>query len=165
MVYGDYLCPRTREAWPVLEELEGDLGDRLRLVWRHLPLGDRPASWLAARAAEVAGARGRFWPMHRALFAAQDVLAGAEMLSYAALKAGLDPKVLDGEAGRPAAARVLTDAESALGSGASETPAFFVNGARWDGGAFLAAVLLAATEPASTGPPDGRARGPEERSA
>jgi protein-disulfide isomerase len=54
VVYGDYLCPRTRRAWALVEELLEELGDRLRVVWRHFPLPERvEAQTRAQRTAEA----------------------------------------------------------------------------------------------------------------
>lgn len=144
VMYGDYLCPRTRQAWPVLEELLEDLGDRLRLVFRHFPTGGAILDPQAAETAEAAGVQGRFWEMHKALFQASQVIEGPLLARYAAAKVDLDRPKLERQVQRRIhAGKVLEDAEGGRESGVRETPAFFVNGLRHDE-TYLLRVLLAA---------------------
>lgn len=149
--YGDYECPFCGRATGVVSELEERFGDRLRYVFRHLPLTDvHPHAELAAVAAEAAGAQGRFWEMHDLLFAHQDELEVEDLLGYAA-ELGLDverfARDLDDEA---LAAHVREDAAGAEASGARGTPTFFV-GERRHVGAYDAERLAAELE--SGGPP------------
>ena len=63
--YGDFQCPYCGDAYPVVQGLRETFGDRLRFVFRHMPLADlHPAAPAAAEASEAAGAQGRFWEMH-----------------------------------------------------------------------------------------------------
>lgn len=132
--YGDYECPFCAHATGVAQELRQHFGDRLRYVYRHLPLPDvHPHAELAARAAVAADAQGRFWQMHELLFAHQDRLEFEDIISYA-VQAGLDIEVflrdLESEA---TAARIRADVASAEASGASGAPTFFVNDHRHTG--------------------------------
>src|SRR5689334_20175772 len=69
--YGDFQCEDCKAAEPALRRLRAELGPRLRFVFRHLPLTDVHIHALdAAKAAEAAGAVGRFWEMHDALYEA-----------------------------------------------------------------------------------------------
>jgi len=54
--------------YPALKSAEEEYGDRLRVVFRHMPLRTHEHALLAARAAEAAGLQGRFWEMHDMLF-------------------------------------------------------------------------------------------------
>src|SRR4026208_899639 len=62
--YGDFQCAPCGRLYPVLKAAEHDYGDRLRVVFRHMPLQRHEHAPLAARAAEAAGLQGRFWEMH-----------------------------------------------------------------------------------------------------
>jgi len=43
--YGDFQCPYCGDAYPVVQGLRETFGDRLRFVFRHMPLADlHPAS-------------------------------------------------------------------------------------------------------------------------
>jgi protein-disulfide isomerase len=132
--YGDYQCPYTARAHDVLTGLRDQLGDRLCLVYRHLPLSHlHPAAELAAEAAEGAAAQGKFWEMHAAIFENQ------AQLSVATLTLLADDLDLDGErlsddlAERRHRARVQADARQAAQLGAHQTPTFFINGERHNG--------------------------------
>ena len=66
--YGDYQCPHCRLVYYNIKELQERLGDRIRYVYRHLPISRiHPHAYLAAEAAEAAGAQGKFWEMTEAL--------------------------------------------------------------------------------------------------
>ena len=70
VVYGDYECPYTRRAMPLVRAVEERLGDRVRFVFRHFPLVEiHPHAQHVAEAAEAAASQGRFWDMHDRLFA------------------------------------------------------------------------------------------------
>lgn len=66
--YGDFQCPPCGRFYPVLKAAEHEYGDRLRVVFRHMPLRKHEHALLAARAAEAAGLQGRFWEMHDMLY-------------------------------------------------------------------------------------------------
>ena len=67
--YGDYECPYCGRAYPVVKQIQKELGERLRFVFRNFPLSQvHPHAQHAAEAAEVAATQGRFWEMHDYLF-------------------------------------------------------------------------------------------------
>jgi protein-disulfide isomerase len=132
--YGDYQCPYTARAHDILTGLREELGGRLCLVYRHLPLSNlHPAAELAAEAAEGAAAQGKFWEMHGAIFENQAQLS-AQTLTLLADDLGLDGERLgDDLAERRHRPRVQADAEQAAQLGAHKTPTFFINGERHHG--------------------------------
>ncbi|SNT01738.1 Na+/H+ antiporter NhaA [Geodermatophilus saharensis] len=145
--YGDFECPFCGRATGAVEELRERFGDRLRYVFRHVPLTDvHPHARLAAEAAEAAAAQGRFWEMHDRLFAGQDRLDPGDLLEHAAA-VGLDVVRFSRDLGSGQyARRVEQDVESAEASGVEGTPTFFVGGRRHTGpydADSLAAALLA----------------------
>ncbi len=150
--YGDFECPYTRRARPVVERLGRDFGGRLRFVYRHFPLTQiHPHARHAAEAAEAAASQGRFWDMHDMLLDNQRHLDAADLVRYAA-ELGLDVARFERELSEHAhAGRVREDLESAMASGLTGTPAFFVNGVRHRGsyrfGDLLGAVEAAARVP------------------
>lgn len=132
--YADFQCPFCARAHAALAELQDRHGERLALVFRHLPLADKHLfAEAAAQAAEAAGAQGKFWEMHDTLFANQAKLdAGA--LSAIADTLGLDVDRFDDEV-EDARYRDRVDrhAEQARALGAHGTPTFFINGERYQG--------------------------------
>jgi Na+:H+ antiporter, NhaA family len=132
--YGEFECPFCGQATGVVAELRERFGERLRYVFRHIPLIDvHPHAELAAEAAEAAGAQGRFWEMHDRLFAHQDELDAADLLDHA-VALGLDLPRFSRDLGLGRFAdRVRDDAASAEASGVAGTPTFFVGGQRHTG--------------------------------
>jgi protein-disulfide isomerase len=127
--YGDFQCPYCGDAYPVVHELVERFGESLRFVFRHMPLDDlHPRASAAARAAEAAGAQGRFWEMHDRLFEHQLELSDADLGRHAEA-IGLDLERFERDLGDPGLeARIYGDLRSGTGSGVPSTPRFFVNG-------------------------------------
>jgi Na+:H+ antiporter, NhaA family len=127
--YGDFQCPYCGDAYPVVGQLLARFGNRLRFVFRHMPLADlHPRARAAAEAAEAAGAQGRFWEMHDRLFSHQLELGDAELRDHAAA-IGLDVERFDRDLREGVhAARVQEDSRSGVRSGTPSTPRFFVSG-------------------------------------
>ena len=146
--YGDFACPYCARAHAALGELRRQHGDKLRLVYRHLPLSSlHPLAQPLAEAAEAAGAQGKFWEMHDALFENQGELDEDALPGLAGgLQVDADTFRDAFEAGRYRE-RVLAQAEAGRAAGASGTPSFFINGERYHGDsdhASLAAAIDAA---------------------
>ena len=133
--YGDYECPYSRSAFAAVEAVRPRLGGRLAYAFRHLPLRDRhPQAQLAAEAAEAAAAQGRFWEMHDRLFALPAEELGPDAVRSVARELELDMGRFEEDLTRHVhAERVQRDLDSALRSGASGTPTFFVAGERYTG--------------------------------
>jgi protein-disulfide isomerase len=131
--YGDFQCPYCARAHPTLAELQQQYGERIALVFRHLPLEIHPYALAAAEAAEAAGAQGKFWPMHDALFAHQAQMAPGQ-LPLLAREAGVETARFEEDiaAGRHRE-RVQQQAAEGKSLGASGTPSFFINGERYHG--------------------------------
>lgn len=70
--YSDFQCPACKNVHPTLAQLVETYPDQVQLVYRHFPLNQiHPNAQKAAEAAEAAGAQGKFWEYHDALFAGQ----------------------------------------------------------------------------------------------
>jgi NhaA family Na+:H+ antiporter len=132
--YGSYACGTCHAAHEVVASLRDRFGDRLRYVYRHLPLTGRVMASRAAELAEYASAaEGRFWDVHDALMRRSPDFDAADLERLAA-ELHLPPADRRDEAIRRAAhARVREDALGGLDSGARVTPTFFINGRRYEG--------------------------------
>lgn len=142
--------PALRAGTSVGESVQQQLADQVRFVFRNFPLAEmHPHAKRAAAAAEAAGAQGKFWPMHDIIYEHQDALDDDDLLRYAEL-VGLDTVRFSLElADGTYAKRVSDDFRSGVRSGVNGTPAFFINGERYDGSwldmdAFISALLAAA---------------------
>ncbi len=78
--YSDFQCPYCSIAAPELERFQADYADRVNLVFRHFPLiSIHPKAMPAARAAEAAGAQGKFFEMHDVIFENQALWSAETM--------------------------------------------------------------------------------------
>ena len=132
--YGDYQCLHCGHAYPIVKRVQKRLGSRLAVVFRNFPLREAHAeAELGAETAEFAGAHGRFWEMHDALFENQENLGLPLVLELAqTLKLPADQleiALTDGTY----ADRVQADFIGGVRSGVNGTPTFFINGRRHDG--------------------------------
>jgi protein-disulfide isomerase len=135
--YGDFECGHCGRAHPVVQELQRQLGDALRFVYRSFPLKQaHPHAEHAAEAAESVATHGgedAFWEMHDLLYENQEALEDEDLLAYAA-STGVDEQVVGSDLASGAmATRVHQDFRSGVRSGVNGTPTFFVNGRRYDG--------------------------------
>ena len=135
--YGDFQCPYCGAAYPVLKQVIQRLGDRLRFVFRHFPIGEsHPNAEHAAEAAESVSAQAGpegFWVMHDLMFEHQRRLDDESLARYAG-QAGASPDVVLDDL-REGRYRELVR-ESFLGgarSGVNGTPTLFIDGIRYDG--------------------------------
>jgi protein-disulfide isomerase len=141
--YGDYECPDCGHLFFTIRHLRVQLGDELRLVFRHYPRsGVHPHAQQAAEAAEAAGAQGRFWEMHDLLFANESALATKDLYGYAE-QLSLDmQRFRDELKHRTYENYVREDFRRGVANGVYGTPALFINGIR-DNGALEQDSLLA----------------------
>jgi protein-disulfide isomerase len=126
--FGDFECPSCKQAAPAVKLLLELFPGKIRFAFRHFPLEEaHPHALLAAEVAEVAGAQGKFWPMHDLLFEHQLHLRGPNLQSYA--------ERLQLDMARYAAEiddhiylqRIREHMQVARASGARGAPTFFVN--------------------------------------
>ena len=132
--YGDYECPYTGMAYPIVRELIREFGnDKIRFVFRNFPLNDiHPHAQHAAEAAEAAGAQDKFWQMHDYLFEHQKALDDGHLLEYAQ-KIGLEIHKFKNEVSRHLYAPLIEQSlKGGIDSGVEGTPTFFINGVRYE---------------------------------
>ena len=132
--YGDFECPACGQAYPIVQAVCEQMGDRLRFVFREFPLRQtHPHAEAAAEAAEGAGVRRAFWPMHDLLFTHQDALTPRDLAAYAS-QLGLDARQFAAEVqARRFEPAVEEDLQSGMASGVQGTPTFFINGVQYQG--------------------------------
>jgi len=146
VMYGDFQCPYSAAAYPVIRRIRDRLSGRLLFAFRQFPLREiHPDAEGAAEAAEAAAAQGAFWQMHDRMFESNGALSREDLIAYAE-ELGLDTHrvaaELDSGAHTP---RVQRDIDSGVASGVTGTPGFFVGG-RLYGGSYDAQSLIAALE-------------------
>src|SRR5215472_5815108 len=131
--YGDFECPFCGRSYPAVQRIRGELGDRLRFVFRHYPRPEHPHARHAAQAAEAASAQGHFWEMHDQLFEHQSALTDSDLARYAA-NIGLDVERFRRDlTSHETVERVQRDIQSGAHSDVHGTPTFFINGVKHEG--------------------------------
>jgi protein-disulfide isomerase len=127
--WSDFQCPFCARAEETLTRLRQEYPDKIRFVWRDMPLPFHDQARPAAMAARAAGAQGKFWAMHDRLYADHAAPLGRERFEKEAAELGLDRKrfgaALDAQAGRSA---IDADVLAGTKAGANGTPTFFING-------------------------------------
>jgi len=145
--YGDFECPVCGAVHPLVKAIQESAGDRLCLAFRHFPLANmHPHAENAAEAAEAAGAQGKFWEMHDALFENQDALDLDSLAEYAAALELDAPRLINAVVDGTYAGRVRENFASGIRSGVNGTPTFFINGLRYDGPRDFDSMMAALAE-------------------
>jgi protein-disulfide isomerase len=132
--YGDYQCPPCGVLYPVLEQIEHDYGDQLRVVFRHFPLTKiHKNAMTAARAAEAARNQGKFWEMHDRLYRNQNAWkdlddARSVFIGYAG-ELGLNVDRFTRDMDSPEVEqRIAADMQKGSAAGVTGTPTVFIEG-------------------------------------
>ncbi len=131
--YSDFECPACKLYEPMMEQIRRDYATSVLFAYRHFPLPQHRHSSDAAKAAEAAGAQGKFWDMARLLFAGQDAWAGradaAPVFESYARQLGLDMgRFRSDMKSLLVAQKVARDYETAVADKIPGTPTFFLNG-------------------------------------
>lgn len=132
--YGSYSCLRCHAVHEVIEGLRNRFGERMRYVFRHLPVAGSEEAKRAAEFAEYAAqTSGRFWEVHEDLmergpeFSEEDFKRIAQGFQVPSDEASSARAIM------AAQLKVREDVESAERSGVQVTPTFFINGHRYAG--------------------------------
>ncbi|WP_276480464.1 DsbA family protein [Paraflavitalea pollutisoli] len=132
--YGDYQCPYCGRAYPIIKNIQEQLGSALRFGFRNFPLSKvHPNAFDAAVAAEAAALQGKFWEMHDIIFENQHSLELGNIVQLAR-SIGLNTDRFKEDLQLPAViGKVKSDFESGVRSGVNRTPSFFINGNLYTG--------------------------------
>src|ERR1019366_7097448 len=106
-------CPFCQKIAPELDELWEKRKDKVRFVYKYMPLPMHPHGEISARAAIAAQMQGKFWEMHRLLFANGLHLEQSDLEKYAA-SIGLDVERFRADMQSPGA-KARIDADHKLG--------------------------------------------------
>jgi protein-disulfide isomerase len=133
VAFSDFQCPFCSRAVPTLEQVEKEYGDKVRIVFKHLPLSMHPKAPAAHAAAEAAHRQGKFWEMHDLIFANQREMTPERYLEYAT-QLGLDLEKFEKDLeSAEVKKRIDEDTSEAARLNVRGTPAFFINGKHLSG--------------------------------
>jgi len=138
----DFQCPFCRsfhaETYPTIKQDYVATG-KARLAYLNFPIESlHKNAWPAALAAMCAAAQDKFWPMHDALFNAQDRWASQSdptpVLDSLASSIGVDRRPFDAcLSSKAMLPLVQADKERAEERGANSTPTFFIGSQKIEG--------------------------------
>lgn len=126
--FSDFQCPFCRQAANTLDSIVKSYGNRLRLVYKHLPLPMHPQAFQAAQASVCADKQGKFWQYHDSLFSA-NVDISLAYLQKIAVEIGLNVEqfsfCLNSDSARETVVRDMQEAQKLK---IEATPTFLING-------------------------------------
>lgn len=131
--YSDFECPYCSRGYQTMKEVEKTYGDKVRVVFKHLPLDFHPKAMPAAKYFEAVARQSpeKAYKYHDLIFENQNDLRskGEAFMKESARKAGADMKRLDKDLADPKLMdRINADMEEAKKFGFSGTPGFLING-------------------------------------
>ena len=138
VTFKDFECPPCGRATQTLKRIYDQFPDRLRIVFRHYPLGKdcnskvdsdmHPQSCIAAEAAEAARIQGKFWEFHDLMYERQGDLESKPFKVWAQ-ELGMDPDRLAQDM-NSIAVRERIQADVRLGNdiGVTATPTIYMDG-------------------------------------
>ena len=126
--FSEYQCPFCARVNPTLDRVRQTYGDKVRIVFKDFPLPNHPQAAKAAEAAHCAGAQGKYWEMHDAMFANQRALE-VPALKQSATALGLDTAKFNQclDSGQYAS-KVAAGAAQGDKLGVNSTPTLYING-------------------------------------
>lgn len=138
VVFGDFRCPNTKNAMPIIKQLAGTYGYKVKVIFRNFP-GEsiHPGATRLAYVGVCAYDQGKYWNVSDYLFAKKDdlpvYLLSKDMAALAG-ETGLDlgklNQCLDSSA---ASIKVNRDYADGYRFGVGGTPTFFINGQKVEG--------------------------------
>jgi protein-disulfide isomerase len=130
--FADFECPFCQKMAPELDALWASHKDKVRFVYKFMPLSMHPHGESAARAAIAAQMQGKFWEMHEKLFANGQHLEPSDIEGYARA-IGLDLNRFRADIASPAVtARLDADRKLADELGVKGTPSIYIDGRAYD---------------------------------
>jgi len=130
--YSDFQCPFCQRGFNTVQKVLEEYGDKVRFIYKHLPLPNHPHAMPAARYFEAIAMQSgeKAYKFHDAVFSNQAGLGdGEKFLNKVAAKVGADMGRLKKDlASAKVKANIDADMEEARKFGFSGTPGFLVNG-------------------------------------
>jgi cyclophilin family peptidyl-prolyl cis-trans isomerase len=126
---------------PVLEQIQQEYPDKIRLIYRHFPLPMHQNAMITTQAAEAAGLQGKFWEMHDMIYASQaewSPMSTPDVQGWLIERAGdlgLDvARFTTDLVSEEMVARARNAQEEAQKAGINGTPFLLINGKPFSGG-------------------------------
>ncbi|MDO3635359.1 DsbA family protein [Mycolicibacterium arseniciresistens] len=134
----DFECEACRAAFPLVEQLRSEYGDRVNFVVRYFPIKSHFNAERAARAVEAAAQQGKFEPMYKKMYETQSQWGEQQKPADATFRGfaselDLDMGAFDTAYNDPATLeRINLDVADGEALGVQGTPTIFLNGEELD---------------------------------
>lgn len=131
--YSDFQCPYCSRGYQTIKQVKKEYGDKVRVVFKHLPLDFHPLAMPAALHFEAIAKQdhAKAEKFHDYLFENQGQMKdkGEKIFTEAAKKIGVDMKKLSADLkDEKLMAKITADIEEARKFNISGTPGFIING-------------------------------------
>lgn len=138
VVFGDFRCPNTKNAMPILKQLAGKYSNKVRFVFRNFPAESiHPGANKLSQIGTCAYEQGKYWNVSDYLFSKQDSLPVYLLptdIADLADTTGLDLDKLNTCMNASATViKVNRDYADGFKFGVGGTPTFFINGKKVEG--------------------------------
>ncbi len=130
----DFECEACRAAFPLVEQLRTEYGDRVNFVVRYFPIQSHFNAERAARAVEAAAQQDKFEPMYKKMYETQSQWGEQQTPADAifrgfATELGIDMVAFDAAYNDPATLdRINMDVADGQALGVQGTPTIFLDG-------------------------------------
>jgi len=131
--YSDFQCPYCSRGYQTMKDLKKEYGDKVRIVYKHLPLDFHPLAMPAARYFEAIAMQdhAKAEKFHDLVFESQSEMKskGEALFKDLAKKAGADLKKVEAALkSEKISQRIAADTEEARKFNFSGTPGYLING-------------------------------------
>jgi protein-disulfide isomerase len=131
--FSDFQCPYCSKGYQTMNDVKKAYGDKVRIIFKHLPLDFHPMAMPAAKYYEAIGQQdhAKAEKFHDMVFENQNMLKekGEAYFKEVAKKVGADQKKIDAALkDESIAKRIAADMEEAKSFNMSGTPGFIING-------------------------------------
>lgn len=127
-LFTDFECTYCARLAPVLDQVQAQYPEKVRIVYKNFPLRMHRYAMQAALAALAANEQGQFWAFHDRLFQNYNRL-NAEKIEAIREELGLDADVFRQSMNKPALKEyILEDLQEGTAAGVKGTPTVYING-------------------------------------
>jgi protein-disulfide isomerase len=131
--YSDFQCPYCSRGYQTVRQVEKEYGDKVRIIFKHLPLDFHPLAMPGARYFEAIAMQSheKAEKFHNTIFEHQADMKdkGEKIYTETAKKLGVDMKKLEADLkSDKITAKIAGDMEEAKKFNMSGTPGFIING-------------------------------------
>jgi protein-disulfide isomerase len=149
--YSDFECPYCGKVEPTIEQVQAAYPN-MKFIYQQFPLSFHPNAQKASEASLCANVQGKFWELHKKMYANQQAISVADIKGYAKAISGIDATKFNTclDSGEMAT-KVATETNEGASVGIRGTPGFMVYSKSAKSDALVAKLQKIATSLQSLG--------------